>query len=50
MKKYIRNNKTDIEKRKKKKKKTKKKKVNVEPVTSLDKCRVTFYWVIKCTI
>ena len=21
-----------------------------EPVTSLDKCRVTFYWVIKCTL
>jgi hypothetical protein len=21
----------------------------LEPVTSLDKCRVTFYWVIKCT-
>ena len=36
-----------------KKKKRKKKKVNaasIEPVTSLDKCRVTFYWVIKCTL
>jgi hypothetical protein len=22
----------------------------IEPVTSLDKCRVTFYWVIKCTL
>jgi hypothetical protein len=22
----------------------------IEPVTSLDKCRVAFYWVIKCTL
>jgi hypothetical protein len=22
----------------------------IEPVTSLNKCRVTFYWVIKCTL
>ena len=38
---------------KKKKKKKKKKKVNaasIEPVTSLDKCRMTLYWVIKCTL
>jgi hypothetical protein len=24
--------------------------LSIEPVTSLDKCRVTFYWVIKCTL
>jgi hypothetical protein len=35
----------------KKKEKKERKNVNaasIEPVTSLDKCRVTFYWVIKC--
>jgi hypothetical protein len=42
-------------KKKKKKEKKKKKKrlmrpLYIEPVTSLDKCRVTFSWVIKCTI
>jgi hypothetical protein len=37
----------------KKKEKKERKNVNaasIEPVTSLDKCRVTFYWVIKCTL
>jgi hypothetical protein len=36
-----------------KKRKKRKKEVNaafIEPVTSLDKCRVIFYWVIKCTL
>ena len=43
-------------KRKKKEKKKKEKKerlmrpLHTEPVTSLDKCRVTFHWVIKCVL
>jgi hypothetical protein len=42
------------EKKEKKKKKKEKKRLMrplyAEPITSLDKCRVTFYWVIKCTL
>ena len=44
----IRNSNIDIKKGRKKKRLMRP--LYIEPVTSLDKCRVTFYWVIKCTI
>ena len=39
-----------MKKKKKKKKERLMRPLYTEPVTSLDKCRVTFYWVIKCTL
>jgi hypothetical protein len=39
-----------MSKRKEKRKKRLMRPLYTESVTSLDKCRVTFYWVIKCTL
>ena len=39
-----------MKKKKKKEKKRLMRPLYAEPITSLDKCRVTFYWVIKCTL